>query len=322
MSNLPAARAITQGERELRDWHRNLRLGAAGAGFGMMIASLYQLHWAGTLVGFPTVAAGAMAVSLETLLAFNAGAVTTIRRRDADGNETGYYWSLWLIFGFLLTISIAANVGHAMTVLATWLGSGDAPQVLDEHRAWVYGIGSGVAAMVPLGGSFGLHISGFVRAHGAGSDWVDPDGVAPLQSVVTHIPDEQPQAARQDESTGNEEAKADSDSGDTEPENDGVADDVEPERDAEAGEASGQILTEEELYAIFKEARDQNEESRFGKRGDLNPSQLGRRLGYTPQNGRKNVGPRFEARYRAEKLTENGAGLDLGDLESSNTPAS
>lgn len=310
MSKLPAARAITQGERELRDWHKRLRLGAAGAGFGMMIASLYQLHWAGTLVGFPTIAAGAMAVSLETLLAFNAGAVTTIRRRDAEGNETGYYWSLWLIFGFLLTISIAANVGHAMAALATWFGSGQAPQVLDENRAWVYGIGSAVAAMVPLGGSFGLHISGFVRAHGAGSDWVDPDGTRLAQDEATEAP---PVPDEDEDTTGAAAAETEQES-DISQEDDESGPDEAGKQGADSDEDNAAPLTEEQLYVIWKEARDKNEESRFGRFGDLNPSQLGRRLGYTPQNGRKNVGPRFEARYRAEKLKEQGGGVDLDEL--------
>ncbi|WP_143664489.1 hypothetical protein [Streptomyces sp. NRRL B-24572] len=316
MSKLPAARAVTQGERELRDWHKRLRLGAAGAGFGMMIASLYQLHWAGTLVGFPTIAAGAMAVSLETLLAFNAGAVTTIRRRDADGNETGYYWSLWLIFGFLLTISIAANVGHAMAALATWFGSGQAPQVLNENRAWVYGIGSAVAAMVPLGGSFGLHISGFVRAHGAGSDWVDPDGTCVVQEEAATAPPA-PAVGEDAAETAEPVVPETEEEGDTSKEDDESGPNEEDEQDDD----SDATLTEEQLYAIWKDARDKNEESRFGRFGDLNPSQLGRRLGHTPQNGRKNVGPRFEARYRAEKLKEQGGGVNIDELAKVTEPS-
>ncbi|MFE1270618.1 hypothetical protein [Streptomyces sp. NPDC058758] len=185
-------REITQGERELRDWHRNLRLGAAGASFGMMLASLYQLHWAGTLIGFPSFAAAAMAGSLEILLAFNAGAVTSIRKRTPDGQEAGYFWSLWAIFGFLLCISVAANVGHAVVALSEWFASGEAPAVMVQHKMWVYGVGSAVAAMVPLGGSFGLHISGFVRKNGAGSDWSDSTGtaavVSPGATVVPSAP--------------------------------------------------------------------------------------------------------------------------------------
>ncbi|MEU9699567.1 hypothetical protein [Streptomyces sp. NPDC047981] len=318
MSKLPALRAVTQGERELRDWHERLRFGAAGAGFGMMIASLYQLYWAGTLVGFPTLAAVAMAISLETLLAFNAGAVTTIRRRDADGNETGYYWSLWLIFGFLLTISIAANVGHAMAALATWFGSGQVPQVLDENRAWVYGIGSAVAAMVPLGGTFGLHISGFVRAHGAGSDWMDPEGTRVVQNEATATPPA-PAIGEDAAETAAPAAVETEEESDTSQADDESGPDEADEQDDDAdGDAT---LTEEQLYTIWKDARDKSEESRFGWFGDLNPSQLGRRLGHTPQNGRKNVGPRFEARYRAEKLKEQGGGVDLDELAKATEPS-
>ncbi|MFJ8301348.1 hypothetical protein ACIQ9R_36355 [Streptomyces sp. NPDC094447] len=187
-------REITQGERDLRDWHRNLRLGAAGASFGMMLASLYQLHWAGTLIGFPSFAAAAMAGSLEILLAFNAGAVTSIRKRTPDGQEAGYFWSLWAIFGFLLCISVAANVGHAVVALSEWFASGAAPAVMVEHKMWVYGVGSAVAAMVPLGGSFGLHISGFVRKNGAGSDWSDSSGTAAVVSPGAVVPVVAPRA--------------------------------------------------------------------------------------------------------------------------------
>ncbi|MFF4188120.1 hypothetical protein ACFYZ9_33490 [Streptomyces sp. NPDC001691] len=185
--NKTVLRDITQGERDLRDWHRNMRIGAALAGYGMMLASLYQLHWAGTLIGFPWIPAAAMAGSLELLLAFNAGAVTSIRKRNPDGTEGGYYWSLWGIFGFLLCISIAANVGHCLVALSEWFGSGAAPQVMVDHQMWVYGVGSAVSAMVPLGGSFGLHVSGFVRKHGAGSDWSDSSGSAAVVTPGTNV---------------------------------------------------------------------------------------------------------------------------------------
>ncbi|MGG2460109.1 hypothetical protein ACO0M4_09865 [Streptomyces sp. RGM 3693] len=323
MPKVPTIRAITQGERELRDWHRNLRIGAAAAGFGMMLASLYQLHWAGRLIGFPGVAAGAMAVALELLLAFNAGAVTSIRRRGADGREGGYYWSLWLIFGFLLCISIAANVGHALVALSEWLSTGGAPTVMADNQVYVYVVGGAVAAMVPLGGSFGLHISGFVRARGAGSDWVDVDGTGALLGATAPLPTRRkatvtprPAAktpapkpkvpaqdvsapAQQDEEQQPEEQEAE------------IAPEIEPVT----------VLTEEELYAIYQAAKDAGEEDRFGTRGDLNPTQLGRRLGQSPQNGRKNVGPRFDARYRAEKQEERGDGVNLEGLDAGSDSA-
>ncbi|NUL21864.1 hypothetical protein HRW17_05355 [Streptomyces lunaelactis] len=82
-----------------------------------------------------------------------------------------------------------------------------------------------------------------------------------------------------------------------------------------------QVVSEEELYAIYKGARDANEEHRFGPRGDLNPTQLGRRLGQSPQNGRKNVGPRFDSRYRAEEQERRGDGVDMDGLSASNGTA-
>ncbi|MFJ9416753.1 hypothetical protein ACIRPT_21525 [Streptomyces sp. NPDC101227] len=321
MPKLPTIRAITQGERELRDWHRNLRIGAAAAGFGMMLASLYQLHWAGTLIGFPTFAAGAMAGSLELLLAFNAGAVTSIRKRKPDGKDGRYYWSLWGIFAFLLLISIAANVGHAIVALSEWFSAGSAPTVMAQNKVAVYVVGSAVAAMVPLGGSFGLHISGFVRARGAGSDWVDEDGTGALLSTgapvpaaprktpaiprpVGKIPTEKPTPASEQAESSAPGPKGEAPEQTEQEQEQEAAPEVEPVK----------VLPEEGLYAIYKAARDADEHHRFGPRGDLNPTQLGRRLGQSPQNGRKNVGPRFDSRYRAEKQEERGDGVNMDGL--------
>ncbi|GHG80121.1 hypothetical protein [Streptomyces griseocarneus] len=328
MPKLPTIRAITQGERDLRDWHRNLRIGAAAAGFGMMLASLYQLHWAGTLIGFPSFAAAAMAGSLELLLAFNAGAVTSIRKRTERGAEGGYYWSLWCIFAFLLCISIAANVGHAMVALSEWFSTGGAPAVMAENRMYVYVIGSAVAAMVPLGGSFGLHISGFVRARGAGSDWVDEDGTGALLEAATPVPAaprKTPAVPRPMAKVPAERAKAPAPEQPAEPSapdpKGGAPEETEQEPEPAPEIKPVKVLSEEELYAIYKAARDAHEHHRFGPRGDLNPTQLGRRLGQSPQNGRKNVGPRLDSRYRAEKQEERGDGVDLVGLEAGSETA-
>ncbi|MDI3407698.1 hypothetical protein [Streptomyces cavernicola] len=327
MPKLSTVRAITQGERELRDWHRNLRIGAAAAGFGMMLASLYQLHWAGTLIGFPGVAAGAMAIALELLLAFNAGAVTSIRRRGADGREGGYYWSLWLIFGFLLCISIAANVGHAVVALSEWFSTGGAPTVMADNQVSVYMVGGAVAAMVPLGGSFGLHISGFVRARGAGSDWVDEDGTgALLDSAGPLSAPRRPAPLRPAAKAPVLKAKSPEHAEELVEEPAPVSKYEEPKPEEQEPESTPEIepvtvLSEEELYSIYKAAREAGEEHRFGTRGDLNPTQLGRRLGQSPQNGRKNVGPRFDGRYQAEKQAERGDGVDMGGLVAENGAA-
>ncbi|MFE0058644.1 hypothetical protein [Streptomyces sp. NPDC059003] len=324
MPKLPALRAITQGERELREWHRNLRIGAAAAGLGMMLASLYQLHWAGTLIGFPAFAAAAMAGSLELLLAFTAGAVTSIRKRTAAGAEGGYYWSLWLVFAFLLCISIAANVGHAMVALSEWFSAGGAPAVMTENRVYVYAVGSAVAAMVPLGGSLGLHISGFVRARGAGSDWVDEGGSGALLDTAAPVPAAPrtaPAAPRPAAKTSAQKAKSPApedkqaeEAMPVEQEQEQVPDQAEEKQQDASAVEPVQVLPEEELYAIYKEARDAGEHHRFGTRGDLNPTQLGRRLGQSPGNGRKNVGPRFDSRYEAEKQEERGDGVNVDDL--------
>ncbi|MFP3990976.1 hypothetical protein U9R90_26620 [Streptomyces sp. E11-3] len=321
MPKLPTVRAITQGERELRDWHRNLRIGAGAAGFGMMLASLYQLHWAGTLIGFPALAAAAMAGSLELLLAFNAGAVTSIRRRGTDGREGGYYWSLWGIFAFLLCISIAANVGHAVIALSEWFSTGGAPTVMVENKVIVYAVGSAVAAMVPLGGSFGLHISGFVRARGAGSDWIDKDGSGALLDTGAPVSARRTPAAPRPTAKAPAQPKAPApdqeqaqEPGPGRKEKDREAEPTADEQQDTPESEPVKVVSEEELYALYKAARDADEQHRFGTRGDLNPTQLGRRLGQSPQNGRKNVGPRFDSRYRAEKQEEHGDGVRMDSL--------
>ncbi|MFK0290718.1 hypothetical protein ACIQU6_09595 [Streptomyces sp. NPDC090442] len=324
MPKLPT-RAIAQGERELRDWHRNLRIGAAAAGFGMMLASLYQLHWAGRLIGFPNFAAVAMAGSLELLLAINAGAVTLIRRRRADGADGGYYWSLWCIFAFLLCISVAANVGHAIVALSEWFSAGQAPTVLVENRGWVYVVGSAVAAMVPLGGSFGIHISGFVRARGAGSDWIDADGSGALldPTVPQPAPQRNSAPATRPAAKAPAQPKSPTPAPTSEPgpvpqtTEDQQEPDLKPKKPQPKDPSvinPEQVMPEEELYAIYKAARDAGEHERFGPRGDLNRSQLGRLLGQSPQNGRKRVGLRFESRYEAEAAAEQGDGVDMGGL--------
>lgn len=322
-------REITQGERELRDWHRNLRVGAAAASFGMMLASLYQLHWAGTLIGFPTFAAAAMAGSLELLLAFNAGAVTSIRKRTDDGREGGYYWSLWAIFGFLLCISVAANVGHAVVALSEWFASGAAPPVMAKHQMWVYGAGSAVAAMVPLGGSFGLHISGFVRKNGAGSDWSDASGTAAVVSpgIATAPVAPKPEPSRP---RGVRRAKAPAWIGQGgAPEREANLKSVpssaqppaeipvpDPQEQTAKPQSSGvQVLRpdlpyeerKEVLYQEWRTAMLNGEESRFKQGGDLNGSKLGLRLGKGAASGRNYIRPEFEQKFAEEQQSEDAA---------------
>ncbi|MFJ4342684.1 hypothetical protein [Streptomyces sp. NPDC088915] len=333
-------REITQGERELRDWHRNLRIGAAGASFGMMLASLYQLHWAGTLIGFPSFAAGAMAGSLEVLLAFNAGAVTSIRKRAADGQEAGYYWSLWAIFGFLLCISVAANVGHAVVALSEWFASGTAPAVMVQHKAWVYGVGSAVAAMVPLGGSFGLHISGFVRKHGAGSDWSDASGTAAVVTAglaaaggaaVDHKPETprpRVRGPRKPLWTGQggvpeqqaelkvvppPESPAEGSGSSSKP----PAEEPPVKRPSGGVEELRPDLPYEErkelLYQEWRAAMLAGEEHRFRQGGDLNGSKLGLRLGKGGASGRNYIRPEFEKRFAYEQ-EQDAAGSEEKEL--------
>ena len=319
MPKLPPLRQISLGERSLRDFHQLLMKSSAGSGMGMMVASLCQLYWAALLIGFPWPAAALVAGSLEVLLAVILSTVTTIKRqkhdKKTDGFKATYYWSLWAIFAFLLTISIAGNVGHAVIFLSQKIESGALPKLLVDNAKVVYAVGGALAGMVAIGGSFGAHVSGFIRAHGAGSDWVSEDGTAPATPAAPQTPARHAKPSVQKPATVTDINNRDrAHAADKQPRRSVSAPIPEqpaaaqPTPTPEAPTAAAPdaavppvapAITEGELYAEYAKARLDRQYERFAARGDLNGTQLGIRLGQTPGNGRK-VKSRFESQFAAE----------------------
>lgn len=169
-------RVLTRGEISLAQWHRMVRHIVFGAALALMSLSLVALHWALDLVGIPTLLAFAGAIFIEVGMACVASAATTIRKprepgKDGEARDPGYYLSLWAIFSFMMLLAQGANVGHALVevsgqiqTLPAWVPS----------RA-VYLFAGAFAALFPLGGTLFVHVSGFLRAHGADANWIDPD---------------------------------------------------------------------------------------------------------------------------------------------------
>ncbi|NEA53608.1 hypothetical protein G3I60_05405 [Streptomyces sp. SID13666] len=307
------------GERSLNEWHQYLQWGTAASGFGMMLASFFQLYWAAVMIGFPRPAGGAVALALEILLACVATAVTTIPKPKSNGAK-GYYWSLWAIFAFLLMISISGNVGHALIFLSAKLESGELPVLVSEHKAVLFVVGAAIAAMVPLGGSFGLHVSGFVRAHGAGADWTDSAGSAALVDPVS-TPAVRPVSA-QGAVTPLKKASPAVEVTSPAPTTATIPlPRPEPQFASEATASAIVVPSEEELYAEYKQARIVGESHRFEPGGDLTGTALGERMNQSAGNGRKRK-IRFESSYEAEAAEAAGHGVERTNLPSGSARAS
>jgi hypothetical protein len=169
-------RLLTRGEVGLAAWHRAWRRIMFGTALGLMSASLFAITWALALVGIPRWLALPVAVVMEVGMAGVASTATTIRKprsakRDGTPRPDGYYLSLWVIFSFMMLLAQAANVGHAVVKVSDQIGT--LPAWL-PHAA-VYGFAAAFAALFPLGGTLFIHVSGFLRAHGVGADWIDAD---------------------------------------------------------------------------------------------------------------------------------------------------
>jgi hypothetical protein len=92
------------------------------------------------------------------------------RLRKPDG---GTYRSPWLAFGFFMFIAQLCNVGHALVEV-----SGRLSELPPWMPTWViYTFAGALAALFPLGGTMLVHMSGFLRAHGADAAWIDEDAL-------------------------------------------------------------------------------------------------------------------------------------------------
>jgi hypothetical protein len=175
---------VTNSEEGLKGWHLFLRHVTFGAALCLMVASFFAVRWACLLVGLPSPFedggqwtlpfAEAVPLAMEVAMAATASAATTIRkqpRADHPNRPGGYYISLWVIFGFLMALAQVANIGHAIVAITEQLAGMALPTWIPDQAVYIFG--GAFAALFPLGGTMFVHVSGFVRAHGVGADWIE-----------------------------------------------------------------------------------------------------------------------------------------------------
>uniref|UniRef100_UPI003F496EF7 hypothetical protein n=1 Tax=Streptomyces sp. CA-136453 TaxID=3240050 RepID=UPI003F496EF7 len=311
MPSAATSPTVTIGERRAKKWNDNQQRAVFYASLGLMLASITSIKWACTLIGFPTAAAWLVAVSFELLVAIIGDAASSNRRPNQDGTKGGYYGSLWAIFGFMLLLAMTANVGHAVFVMGDAFDSGRMPLFLAGYQSEVMLAGAAFAAAVPLGGTFGFHVSGFLRKYGAGSDWVDESGAkAQPDSTVAHLrprPSTKTSAAAasrtvitasvppQPAATPAQAIASPQDAAS------GAAQQATPQQGPTAAPATAgrSDLTEEEVYARIKEALDQGEDERLQAKGDLNGKGIAGLIGAHESTGRR-MRHRCLSRYVAE----------------------
>lgn len=153
-------RALTRGELRLAGFHQIIGYSSALAALCLMGASITALYWFAGVIGLPLAARVLVSLAIEVMAVSLAASATTAYR---DGGKVD--WSAWAGFGFFISIAAFANVLHALTFLdeaaaPTWLSDG--AFVL---AACLF------AAACPLGGTWGVHRFGWLRAHGADAQW-------------------------------------------------------------------------------------------------------------------------------------------------------
>jgi hypothetical protein len=175
----PNARALTRAEISLADWHFYWRHGLFVCAVGWMLLSVFALHWAITLTGIPSWASWAGAAVFEVSMAGTATSATTTRKPDGSA-----FRSPWLVFSFFMLLAQVCNVGHALVAVSGRLA--ELPPWIPASVAYTFA--GALAALFPLGGTMLVHMSGFLRAHGADAQWVDPDAQRVLDSTAHRAP--------------------------------------------------------------------------------------------------------------------------------------
>ncbi|MFE1289610.1 hypothetical protein [Streptomyces sp. NPDC058751] len=298
MASAQASPTVTIGERKAKKWNDNQQRAVFYASLGLMLASITSIRWACTIIGFPTAAAWLVAVSFELLVAIIGDAASSTRRTNNDGSKGGYYGSLWAIFTFMLLLAMTANVGHAVFTMGEAFTDGGMPVFLTDYQSEVMGLGAAFAAAVPLGGTFGFHVSGFLRKYGAGADWVDENGTkqvaevldeprgrrrkapvpaaaqAPRPTVRATVPDvPKPPAPPVDETK-------------------------EPASPSGESPKTG-ALSEDQVYELIKQALDEGDDERLKPKGDLSGTSIGQMIGRDRSQGSR-MRQRLISRYLAE----------------------
>lgn len=162
----PNVRALTRAEVSLADWHFFWRHGLFACAVGWMLLSVFALRWAITLTGIPSWAAWAGAAVFEVSMAGTATSATTTRKSDGSS-----FRSPWLVFSFFMLLAQVCNVGHALVAVSGRLA--ELPPWMPAKVVYIFA--GALAALFPLGGTMLVHMSGFLRAHGADAQWVDTD---------------------------------------------------------------------------------------------------------------------------------------------------
>lgn len=308
MASAQASPTITIGERRAKKWNDNQQRAVFYASLGLMLASITSIRWACHIIGFPTAAAWLVAGAFELLVAIIGDAASSTRRTNDDGSKGGYYGSLWAIFAFMLMLAMTANVGHAVFTMGEAFTAGDMPAFLTEYQAEVMGLGAAFAAAVPLGGTFGFHVSGFLRKYGAGADWVDENGTKQAAADLDEprgrrrkapVPAPTRAAAQPPRPT----VRA------TVP-NPPPQEPVPPVDEAKkpapsSGEGSkSSVLTEDQVYEKIKQALDAGDDDRLKPRGDLSGTSIGQMIGRDRSQGSR-MRARLISRYLAETDNHN-----------------
>jgi len=166
-------RTLTRGEIGLGQFHRLIGYASFGAGMCLMLASFTALYWFAGVIGLPVIARLAVAVAIEVMAASLASSATTAYR---EGGKVD--WSAWLGFAFFITIAAYANIMHVVVYIDVDQAPVWFPQKTFIIAACIF------AAACPLGGTWGVHRFGWLRAHGADAQWQESESGA----VVAQAP--------------------------------------------------------------------------------------------------------------------------------------
>lgn len=289
---------VTGGDRSLRDWHLLLRRVTFGAALVLMAASVVSLHWACNLIGFTgwwEPVAWAVPLAMETGMAAVASTATTIRKEPKPGREGpgAYYASLWLIFSFVMLLAQAANIGHAVSTIAS--RQAEIPAVIPIQA--VYFFACAFAALFPLGGTMFVHVSGFLRARGTGARWIDEDSELVMVQAAPGAPTAQrapAQSARKPAPAPARDARpAAQDTRASAPEQPQPARAESARNPEPARTRGGGDADHEAAYAAYRDARDQGRE--------MDGNELGALLGCHAGHARNLRNKKFRPRYEAER---------------------
>jgi hypothetical protein len=166
--------ALTRGEESIAQLHDALIYLFLALGAGFQLVSVYALSWLASLAGFPAPLNWVAAAAVEFAMAATSAAVTTAHKhrkpaKDGTPRPDGYFLLPWLVFAVLMGLAQSANVGHAMTEVASRLH--EFPPGLPPRVPYI--LAGAFAALFPLGGTFMVYMSGFLRMHGQAANWVE-----------------------------------------------------------------------------------------------------------------------------------------------------